>query len=299
MRPFGLVLAALLFVSTAHAEDRRWDLAPLALPPLPSAPAGGPIWPGPVSPIFDNGPLASSLGTGVGGADESILEGITLGMVVLGWGHQLIDQARLADDFVVPPGQLWRVDRVVVFGYQTGSPLTSTFTALNFRIWRGRPGLPGSEVVFGDEVTNRLVSSEWSGVYRVREELAGQVGDRPIMANVGAAGVLLEPAQYWLDFQADGTLTTGPWGPPISRLGATFTGDAMQSNDNGLTWVPIRDFGNDMFQGLPFILEGEAVQSLEVPAVSALGLVVMVIGLAGAGAILSLRRRAGPASPGQ
>ncbi len=296
MRSFGLFLAAAAFVLTVHAEDRRWDLATATPAAVPTAPQGGPIWPGPVNPIFDNGPLASSLGTGVGGADESILEEITLGMVVLGWGHQFIDQARLADDFVVPPGQLWRIDRVVVFGYQTGSPITTTFTALNFRIWRGRPGEPDSEVVFGDEVTNRLLSSEWSGVYRVREELAGQAADRPIMANVGQAGVLLEPAQYWLDFQADATLTVGPWGPPISRLGATFTGDALQSNDNGLTWDRIRDFGNDMPQGVPFILEGEAVQSLEVPAVSELGLLALAVALATAGALLSLRRRAGPGS---
>ena len=59
--------------------------------------------------LYDNGPLVNSPGTGVGGADESVLQNNTLGMGTNGLGHQL-RLYRMADDFTVPVGHWLRAE---------------------------------------------------------------------------------------------------------------------------------------------------------------------------------------------
>ncbi len=257
-----------------------------------AGPAGpGSRWEGPTGTVlFDNGPLVNSPGTGVGGADESLIQASTLMMTTLGFGFQVSQQARLSDQLVVPPGQVWQLDRITFFGYQVGLTTVSTFTALNYQIWDGPPYLARSRVVFGDPTTNRLLSSTWTGIYRVRESDTGRAADRAIMANVCAAGVLLPAGTYYLDFQADGTLPAGPFAPPVTIAGTAETGDGLQTNDGGASWEEIVDGGSEAPQGLPFVVEGLALSAFEVPALST-GALAGLAGLLGAVGCLYLARR--------
>src|SRR5205085_8083976 len=73
---------------------------------------------------------------------------------------------RLADDFTI--SQPCTINSVVIYAYQTGAPATpSPFTGFTLQIHNGRPGDPGSMVVFGDTTTNRLASSVDSTFYRI------------------------------------------------------------------------------------------------------------------------------------
>ncbi len=261
-------------------------------PGSPSTQAPGEVvWRGAVSPLHDNGPLVNSPGTGVGGADESRLQFTDLQMTTLGFGNQLRFGARLADQFTVPEGEYWQVERLTFFGYQVGSTTASTFTQLNYRVLDGQPGAETTAVVFGDTATNRLLSSAWSGIYRVRENESGLVTDRPVMALTASGGFLLLPGTYWLDWQADATLLNGPWNPPITLNGQTETGDALQSNDNGVTYDEIGDSGSEAPQGLPFVIEGVAsgLGATEVPALGGWGLAALAAALVAA-AWIRLRR---------
>lgn len=242
-----------------------------------------PTWQPPVNPLFDNGPLINNPGGGVGGADESMVQESTLGMSTLGFGNQRRFEQRIADDFIVPPRTFWQIDRITFFQYQTGSTLDSTFTALNYRIWEGFPRAPGSRVVFGDTFTNRIVSAPWSGIFRVREPISGTASDRPIMALETAASVLLYPGTYWIDWQADGTLVSGPWVPPVTIPGLSETGNAIQSATDGNTWQPATDGGTGDPQGLPFIIEGSAGNLEAIPALSPWGQLLLAALVAGLG----------------
>lgn len=71
--------------------------------------------------LHDNGPFVNSPGTGVGGADESLTQDVTLGMETLGFGHMVIVGSMVADDFTVP-AEGWTVHAVTFFAYQTGAP---------------------------------------------------------------------------------------------------------------------------------------------------------------------------------
>ncbi|MBX3059499.1 MAG: proprotein convertase P-domain-containing protein [Anaerolineae bacterium] len=205
-------------------------------------------WHVPEDILYDNGPLVTHPGGGAGGADVSALQ-TALGMGTFGFGNQVSAGNRVADDFTVTGGG-WLVQNITFFGYQTGSSTTSTFTAVNLRIWDGPPNDPNSNVVFGDTTTNRMTATGWSNIYRTLDTSLGAT-DRPIMANVTDINTFLPPGTYWVDWQANGTLASGPWAPPISILGQTTTGNAMQFTTAG--WADLVDVGP---QGLPFIIEG-------------------------------------------
>lgn len=218
----------------------------------------GQIWPAPTelsdwgypdATLYDNGPLVTNPGAGSGGADVSALQ-TGLGMGTYGFGYQVSAGNRLADDFTVDGGG-WFIETITFFGYQTGSSTTSSFTGMNLQIWDGPPDNPASMVVFGDTTTNVLGNSVWSNIYRTLDtDLLAS--DRPIMANTVTVNTFLPAGTYWLDFQADGSLASGPWAPPVSILGQTTTGNALQYTG---AWAPVSDVGG---QDFPFIIEGSS-----------------------------------------
>ena len=207
--------------------------------------------------LYDNGPFVTSYGDGPGGSDVSLLQNISLGMTTLGSAvnPSTGDHFRIADAFTVSTPGGWSIDNVSFYAYQTGSPITSTFTSVNYRIWDGSPNDPASTVVFGDVTTNRIVDTSWTGAYRYTENTVGTA--RPIMSVIGEAGLHLEPGTYWLDWQLDGSVASGPWQPPITRLGETTTGNALQLVASG--WQPSVDTGLGTPQGAPFKLWGTTV----------------------------------------
>ena len=214
-------------------------------------------YPGGITPsafAWDNGPLVNGVGTGVGGADESVLQSLTLGMNSLGMGHQVLNSNRVADDFTITAGDSGVIDEITFYAYQSGSTTTSTMTALNYQIWDGSPDVPASSVVFGDTTTNRLTASTWSNIYRVTETTTGSATDRPIMANTVSAGVTLPPGTYWLDWQTDGTLGSGPWLRRSPSTGRRRPGNALHFTSSTSSWGPALDSGTSTPQDFPFII---------------------------------------------
>lgn len=209
--------------------------------------------------LHDNGPVSNRAGTGFGGADESVLYTTTFGMSTIGFGHQQALFNRVADDFMITDCA-WRIDSVVFFGYQTGSTTTSTFTGVTFRLWDSIPDVSGSNVVYGDTTTNRMIRSVWSGVYRITETTTGN-STRPIMRNVCTMGGTIIPAgTYWLDWASSGSLGSGPWAPARTPANVAITGNGRQRI--GSTWNNAVDGGtNTPAQGFPFIVYGTALNA--------------------------------------
>jgi len=221
-------------------------------PPDPNSP----MWQGPDAVLFDNGPLVTHPGGGGGGADASAVQTALL-MSLYGFGFQSTVPNRMADDFTVTDAGGWDVQTITFFGYQTGSTTTSTFTDIYVQIWDGAPNAGGA-VVFGDYTTNRLSSTTWSNIYRVLDTGLTDT-QRPIMAIVATIGTTLAQGDYWVDFSAAGSGASGPWAPPISILGQTATGNALQYTLSAGVWAAAIDTGSGAQQGMPFIIEGLVV----------------------------------------
>jgi len=228
--------------------------------------------------LYDNGSLVNSPGTGTGGADESTLQNSSLNMSTLGFGHQSSAGNRVADDFAVPAGG-WQIDQIAFYAYQTGSTTASTITSVNLQIWDAPPGSGARVLIWGDTTTNVLNSSAWSGIYRVTETTSGST-NRPIMENIVDVGVFLNQGTYWLDWQVNGSLGSGPWAPPITIAGNTVTGNALQSISGG-AFGALNDGGTGAAQGLPFLIISNEASS--VPTMGQYGALalLMLIGVAG------------------
>ena len=108
-------------------------------------------------------------------------------------------------------------------------------------------------MVWGDTTTNVMTATSWSNIYRVTDTTSGAT-NRPIMADVVTVNAFLPAGAYWLDWQTDGSLSSGPWAPPITISGTPVTGNALQWTS---AWAPAVDGGSGDAQGFPFIIEGD------------------------------------------
>lgn len=200
--------------------------------------------------LYDNGPLVTH-SDNCSPDDASRLQ-TNLGMNTLGFGHQLFDDNHIADDFTVPEGG-WDIDSITFFAYQTGAARdNSTITGLYVQIWDGPPSDNGSSIVWGDLVTNRLSSTEFSGIQR--DSYTSTCADnRWIFANTADVDVDLPAGTYWVEWMTDGDLSSGPWAPPVTILGQTSTGNALQYTG---TWAAAQDSGTLTPQDFPFIIMG-------------------------------------------
>jgi hypothetical protein len=224
--------------------------------------------------ISNSGPLVTHPGGGSGGADAGALQ-TALGMGTYGFGNQYSVGYRMADDFLVG-GVGADINSIQFYEYQTGTTTTSTITGVYYQIWNGPPNSPTSTVVFGDLTTNRLISSTWSNIYRVLDTGLTSTS-RPIMVNTVSCGAALAPGTYWLDWMVAGSASySGPWAPPISILGTTTTGNALQWTG---AWAAAIDTGSGTQQGMPFKLIWSECVSCPTITLSPVPLPVPILGV--------------------
>ena len=293
MRVFKVLSIVLLVAAMPVAADNASEPASAGSSYVPASP-GAPLWSGPRAVLYDNGSFVTHPGGGAGGADESQLQ-TALGMGTYGFGHQLSAGNRIADQFTIPAGETWDITNITFFAYQTGASTTSTITGVNVQITDAMP--PGGSVVFGDQSTNIMSSTAWANTYRTLDTASGDTA-RAIMASVTDVVVSLGAGTYWIDWQADGSLASGPWAPPVTILGQTTTGDGLQYTG---AWAPVLDVGG---QGFPFIVEGTiqgsgggggggggtGAAAEPIPTMSNTGIVILVLAFIGIAAVLIRRR---------
>ncbi len=198
--------------------------------------------------IWDNDPIITAEGVGSNGSDYSELQDASLGMGTYGFGCQISQGNTLADDFEITAD--WHnLAYITFYAYQTGSGPPSTITDVRFQIYDGDPSA-GGQVIYGDLTTNKLLSTQWSNVWRVLE--SGPSENRPVMEIVADANCCyLTQGIYWVEFQFAGSGASGPWCPAVTIPGETNTGNAIQNDGTG-NWQPIEDVEG---QGVSFVID--------------------------------------------
>ena len=251
MKNFFSVFFLIIFVSgLSLAQDTAQEIAPKSTEHAIIAGHGGsPIWEAPGAVLFDNGPLVNDPGGGFGGADRSFIES-SLGHTLYGWGHQFALNNSMADQFTIPAGESWQIDELMTFAYQTNATTTSTITGVYVQIWDGDPSAGGT-VIWGDLTTNRMTNTVWSNIYRTTDTDPNNTA-RAIMVQTSTIGTTLTEGTYWVQWETDGSLSSGPWCPPVTELGVAVTGDALQ----GLAGVFSPALNGTSPNGAPFILMG-------------------------------------------
>lgn len=161
----------------------------------------------------DNMDYVTQSGVGAGGADVSEVEP---GLGTFGTGFQQTLGARVADDFTVPAGDTWYVDELHWLAYQTGASTAGSITGFTTEYVAGAD--PNGAVFAGDAITNRLVSTSWTGTYRVTSSTLTSSARAliDVTVSVPAAASSLSPGQYWVRSMCDGSIpdrVQGPFAP--------------------------------------------------------------------------------------
>ncbi len=178
---------------------------------------------------------------------------------------------RCADDFTVPPGETWTINQVVTFAYQTGfAGGTSPITAATLQIWDGVPGEAGSNIIFGDETTNRLSSTGDTSLYRIFNSAVPAPGTTPgTTRRVWSSNINVSPAAvlpagtYWVDWNTQIGATTAHFAPPVTIPGVrNVAGMNARQRVAAAVWQAVIDVGNpdasapDLPLDFPFQLRG-------------------------------------------
>ncbi len=245
MKTVFVVLTVAVAAFAGNAQETIGDYTGVV-----SGPGGGVGgWDYPLAVLFDNGPFVTGAGAGSSGADISEMG---TDEQVYGFGIQHANGTMIADQFTIPTGDTWSIDKITTFGYQTGSGTTSTITGVYLTIWDDPPDT--GTLVYGDQAANVMTSTTWTNCYRVSNGDASNT-DRPIMANIcDLTPFSLGEGEYWLVVQLDGSASSGPWSNPVTISGQPSTGDAIQKTSSG--WAPLSMSTTNQGVGLPFIIEG-------------------------------------------
>lgn len=231
-----------------------------------------------VAQLYDNGPYITHPNaphTTLGTANVSQLQNVTLGDTTL--GLSVHSAFRLADDFTVPAGQQWKISGVHTYSYSTNfnaGPASS-----NVRIWSGSPAAGGT-VVYDGSAMNGQVSTVFEALRIAESTNAGppftDTARRVYDTLIGIPNVILNPGQYWVDWQhAPAAGATTRFNPPKTILGQGNTaagGQAVQF-DGVSAWVAIAQGGSLNPIDLPFKLEGMVVPEPSTMGLFALGLI--------------------------
>ncbi len=209
--------------------------------------------------LHNNGPFVTNAGGGAGGADLSAVQ-LQLANLTHGVSMQQSPLAdRVADDFTLSTSST--LTSVVLYSFQRNSSTTvSPFTSVNLRIWSGRPGDPGSQILFGDTTTNRLTSAAWTGSYRAHNDIPTNT-ERPIFAVQAAISpaLALPAGTYWIDWQMAGTLSSGPSAAVVTLLNQVGPANANARWKGGTmtNWIDAVDGGASQAPlELAFIIRG-------------------------------------------
>lgn len=151
----------------------------------------------------------------------------------------------LADIFTVPLDSTWAFDTVILYGFVTNGSTTSTFTKAFLEIYNGIPGSGGS-VIWGDMTTNRLVSTGFTGIYRV-DTIDGlnYTGDAIMYLKLFLSpSPVLSSGSYWLRWS---TIRSGPWYgncPPKVLPGRINPPGQEGRQDSSGTWWYLANSGH-------------------------------------------------------
>lgn len=199
--------------------------------------------------VFDNGPFITLPGGGFNGGDLSQQEAGTV--ISLGINAAAASWPKVADDFVIEaPGPVQqRLARIKFYGVQTQTANFTTnvnFTALYITIYDGNPSL-GANIIAGDQTTNRLISSAWTGAYRIgtgTTPIALANNQRPITELTADMtwAPRLPNGEYWFVISGRGdTVIAASPNPQTILVTPRLPGsNGVQQNNN--SWVATADY---------------------------------------------------------
>jgi len=191
------------------------------------------------------------------GPDMTNISRVPEGDFTIGF-NTTMPMGRIAEDFVVDGPSPVLLDAIAWPVFMPGTPQEAGLAAAFVRIWDGPPGL--GLPIAGDMVTNRLVSTDFSGIYRVREDAndpTNAIKDAYIDMSWAPP---LGPGHYWIEFAALGEVPGMPVMTPTT-VWHSPEDNALGFNPNFNQWQPLRDQFSQRQVSVPVRFYGAAQQN--------------------------------------
>lgn len=198
--------------------------------------------------LHDNGTMIN------GNSGGNPISSITAPNDVFGYGAQVNENNRLADDFSVDSPCV--LESLRLFAYQT-SAAAFTFTSANIEIRVGND-VDTAAVLYTN--SGLPVSNEGFVGYRVVSTVPGNTNRPVYKIGVDIPDLNLAAGQrYWLVWSIDGSLVSGPWVPQVMNGVDPLAGNGNQSLNLG-PFEPV-NWGGDPNNTteLPFEVWGQVV----------------------------------------
>ena len=176
----------------------------------------------------------------------------------------------IADDFVVPTGEIWNVSSFDFFIYQTNyAGVTPPIDELRVQVYNGNPSAGGT--VYAGNLTANVFDAANSidaSIYRTGNSVTPVPGTVPGTARKlwkvrGTLTTDLPAGTYWVVFQGHATNNAAFFSPPVTVTG--FRGlpewNGQQLTVPTAAWSNLNDTGNpaaapDFPQAMAFIVNG-------------------------------------------
>lgn len=269
---WGLSLLFLIAFSGAgpvSTEDDRSATKPIDATATPVAddenqPDDLPVSPADLrsTPIYSNsGDLADPFlitrpGAGCLGRDVTDLQS-ALGLNAFGFNCVAAGSVTVADDFVVPTGQAWAIDQLVLYLYQPDIS-TPSITGVSLRMQATSPAGGTSPTL-----TSYIPSVAWTSVQKNKDTdpPASECSRRIQQCVITLApSYVAATGTHYVIWQASGSGASGPWVPPVVVPGAPNKPGAnamVAASSTGGLFAPIVDSGSARApQDLVFVLRG-------------------------------------------
>lgn len=108
----------------------------------------------------------------------------------------------ISDDFIVPTGQKWTINKIIFYAYQTGHALESSpINEIYYEIYSSNPSAVGSQKIYGDLSANKYVAAIDSKTCRVYHNI---IDIKRIIFKVttSATDLVLNPGTYWIKWKS-------------------------------------------------------------------------------------------------
>lgn len=190
---FAAAAAAALVSSIAQADSTLWSNGPFI-----TNPTGG---------------TGSIAGLPISNADGFNIPGSSFLFSTTGVNASTRVNTAVAENFVVPEGEYWDLNRVTLYAFQT-SQTTPTVTSITLNLWNAAPYSEGSPDAPGvlptPLLSTPLVVDAGAGTFVAhRQSPSGTSTVRPVFAYTVSLdglpqGGILGPGEYWLQWAFTG-----------------------------------------------------------------------------------------------
>ncbi len=181
----------------------------------------------------------------------------------------------LSDNFTIPENDTWSLTNISVFAYSINRS-AGLINDIKVRIWNKEPGTTGAEVIYGDLVTNRFLSSSDTKTYRIQNTLFdnGAAGfQRNIFKINATVNITLPAGNYWLEWQTSASDSTVHFSPAVTlnNLRTKELSNGKMYDFSIEKWYDVEDVGgpdsaavSNISQDLPFEITYDKVLPVEI-----------------------------------